>query len=245
VSEGAGPLYLRVREALRARIEAGEWPPESPFPTDAELMAEYGVSRTTVREAVLALAQEGLLSRRQGRGTFIAAAKFVDELSALTGFTEEMESRRLSPRARVVSQETVVLERRQAELLGLPAGSPAYRIVRLRLVRDVPLEIETAVLPLDLGLRLLQANLEEEGYYPLLEQRHGIRISEAEETIEARLASADEARLLGLQRGAAVIVRERVTWDESGRAVALAHCVVRADRFKYRIRRRRQARSHA
>src|SRR5688572_4114445 len=157
VAAGAGPLYLRLQEVLRARIEAGEWPPESPFPTDADLIAEYGVSRTTVREAVLALAQEGLLYRRQGKGTFIAAPKFIDELSALTGFTEEMEARRLAPRARVLSKETIVLERRDADLLGLETGSPAYRIVRLRLVKELPLEIETAILPLDLGLRLLQA----------------------------------------------------------------------------------------
>jgi GntR family transcriptional regulator len=237
------PLYYRVREALRAQIESGELAPGSPVPTENQLIERYGVSRTTVREAVLGLVQEGLLYRKQGKGTFVAARRFQEQLGALTGFTEEMEARGLHAGARVLTVEAVTLQGHDATLLGLPIGAPAYRIARLRLANEEPVEIETAFFPHDIGFRLAQDDLHDVGIYALLEQRYGVQLHEAEQTIEARAARADEARLLGVRRGAPVLVIERVTSDVTGRLIELGRSVYRADRYKYRVRLRRHSRA--
>jgi len=238
-TEGPAPLYHRLRAALRARIESGELPPGAAFPTENELIAQYGVSRTTVREAIGGLVYEGLVHRKQGKGTFVAARRFERELGTLTGFSEEIAALGMRPGARLLSINTVPLRGRDAELLGLPAGSAAYRIVRLRLADGEPLSIETATFPFDVGFRIAQENLSEAGYYPLLEERWGIRLSAAEQTIGARPATAEQARLLGMRRGAATLVLERVTTDISGRRIELTRSVYRADRCSYRILLRR------
>ena len=236
---GPVPLYYRLREALRARILSGELAPGSPIPTENELIERYGVSRTTVREAILPLVQEGLLYRKQGKGTFVAARKFQERLGALTGFTEEMEARGLRPGARLIGIEQVTLQGRDADLLALPEGAPAHCITRLRLANGDPLCVETNLFPHDIGLRLAQEDLNDAGYYALLEQRYGIRLSDAEQSIEARPASAEEARLLNWRRGAPVLVVERVTADDTGRRIELARNSYRADRYTYRVRLRR------
>jgi len=236
------PLYYRLREAFLARLAAGELPPGSPFPTERELIAQYGVSRTTVREALQGLVREGLLVRRQGKGTFVAARPLEEQLGALTGFSEEMQARGLRPGARVLSIETVHLAAPEAALLGQPVGAPAYRIVRLRLADGQPMELETNLFPQELGRRLAQENLEDTGYYRLLEERFGLHLAEAEQTIEARAATVQEAEALGLPRGAPVLVLRRLTRDVGGRPVELSQGVYRADRYRYRVRLRRLAR---
>src|SRR6185437_8310267 len=109
------PLYYRLREALRARILSGELPVGSLFATEQEVSERYAVSRTTVREAILGLVHEGLLVRKQGKGTFVAARKLEEELGVLVGFTEQMEARGMRPGARTLSTEVVPLHAREAE----------------------------------------------------------------------------------------------------------------------------------
>lgn len=229
------PLYHQIREALRLRIEKGELSPGSAIPTEQELVAQYGVSRITIREAVRGLVEEGLLTRRQGKGTFVAARRFAERLGALTGFSEEMTARGIVPGARLLSSESVVLAGREAAQLDLPEGVTAYRIVRLRFVGDDPISLETAIFPFDIGLRVAQADQSSVGYYPLLEEQYGFKLSGADQTIAARGASAEEASALGLRRGAPVLVVERVTLDVWGRRIMLSRGVFRPDRYSYRI----------
>jgi GntR family transcriptional regulator len=238
------PLYYRLREVLRARISSGELLVGQLFPTELELSERYGVSRTTVREAILGLVHEGLLVRKQGKGTFVAAQKMERELAAPTGFIEEMGARGLQPGARTLSTEVMTLDGRDAELLGSPEGTRAYRIVRLRLGDDEPYSLETNIFPYDLGLRLAQEKLDEVGYYPLLEERYGIQLAGAEQTVEARPAAVEEADLLRVRRRATVVVLERVTTDISDRKIELMRGVYRADRFRYRVHLTRQPRGH-
>ena len=239
------PLYYRVREALRERILSGELAPGSPIPSETELIERYSVSRTTVREALLPLVQEGLLYRKQGKGTFVAARRFQEQLGALTGFTEEMEARGLRAGARLLSIDPMTLNAREAGMLDLPLGAPAYRIVRLRLANDEPLCVETNVFPYEIGLRLAQERLDDSGYYALLEERYGIRLSHAEQSIEARPATAEEARLLNWRRGAPMLVIERVTSDVTGWRIELARDSYRADRYTYRVHLQRHPRARA
>lgn len=238
-SEPTTPLYRRVRAALRAQIEAGELPPGSLIPTEQDLVAQYGVSRTTVREALSGLVQEGLLVRQRGKGTFVTARRFAENLGPLTGFTEEMMHRGIEVGARLLTAEAVTLSGREAELLDVPDNARAYRVVRLRLINDEPISLETAIFPFDIGLRVAQADHNKVGYYPLLEEKYGIKLSEAEQTIGCRKGTPEEIQALGLQRGAPVLVVERVTFDVWDRRVVLSRAIFRPDRYSYRIRLRR------
>jgi GntR family transcriptional regulator len=233
------PLYHRLRASLRARIESGELAPGSAIPTENDLILQYRVSRTTVREAIGGLVQEGILYRRQGKGTFVASRRFAEDLGRLTGFSEEMEARGINADANLLSSEAITLGGREASLLDLPDGAKAYRTVRLRLVGGDPISVETAIFPFDIGLRVAQADQSTVGYYQLLEDQHGMKLTEAEQTIAARKATAEEAIALQLPRGAPILVVERVTFDAWDRRVMLSRAVFRPDRYSYRVRLRR------
>jgi GntR family transcriptional regulator len=239
-ADTGGPLHYRLRELLRARITAAEFPPDAPLPTEHALMAEYRVSRTTVRAALDALARDGVVYRRQGKGTFVAPPVHEDQLPVLAGFSEQMEARGLHPTAQVVASETIVLSGRDAVLLGLDEGSKAYRIVRLRSAAGEPQVLSAAIFPFDIGLRIAQEDLGEVGYYPLLEERYGILLSVADQTIEARRATREEGRRLNIAAGAPVLAVERVTRDIAGRPIELARGVYRADRYRYRVQLQRR-----
>lgn len=234
------PLYYRLRQMLRAQIQEGKMPPGSPFPTEQELMERYNVSRTTVRQAVLGLVSEGLLYRKQGKGTFVAEPKIEEELASLTAFSEEMDARGLKPSAKLISAQLVTLTDLEAARMGMQPGSQAYRIERLRLADGEPMALEVTTWPLDLGQRLVDENLNDASIYQLLEEKFGIVLGEADQTIEAAAASAHDAEYLGIRKGAPVLVVERVTSDASGRAIELARLTYRADRYSYRIRLRRR-----
>jgi GntR family transcriptional regulator len=112
-------------------------------------------------------------------------------------------------------------------------------VVRLRLINDEPISLETAIFPWDIGLRVAQADHTKVGYYPLLEEKYGIKLREAEQTIGCRKGTPEEIQALGLQRGAPVLVVERVTFDVWDRRVVLSRAIFRPDRYSYRIRLRR------
>lgn len=234
------PLYYRLRQLLRAQIQEGKMPPGSPFPTEQELMERYNVSRTTVRQAVLGLVSEGLLYRKQGKGTFVAEPKIEHELGSLTAFTEDMDARGLKASATLISAQLVTLSDLEAARMGMPPNSQAYRIERLRLADGEPMALEVTTWPLELGQRLVEENLNDTGIYALLEDKFGIVLGEADQTIEAAAASAHEAEHLGIRKGAPVLVVERVAHDAAGRAIELGRTTYRADRYSYRIRLRRR-----
>jgi GntR family transcriptional regulator len=239
-ADAGGPLHYRLRELLRARIIAAEFLPDAPLPTEHALMAEYRVSRTTVRAALDALARDRLVYRRQGKGTFVAPPVHEDQLPVLAGFSEQMEARGLHPTAQVVASETIVLSGRDAALLELGEGSKAYRIVRLRSAAGEAQVLSTAIFPFDIGLRIAQEDLGEVGYYPLLEERYGILLGVADQTIEARRATREEGRRLNIAAGAPVLAVERVTRDVAERPIELARGVYRADRYRYRVQLQRR-----
>ena len=96
---GSGELYLysRLREIFREKVRSGEWPAEQPIPSERDLAGRYGVSRMTVRQAILELVDEGLFYREQGRGTFVGRLPIGDQ-PRLAGFSEEMRARQPATR---------------------------------------------------------------------------------------------------------------------------------------------------
>src|SRR5262245_56978775 len=103
--ESAVPLHSQLKAAIDARIESGEWPPESQLPPERELCDRFQVSRITVRQALHQLVTEGRLLRIHGRGTYVASSPLKKQLLPLVGFSEDMQSRGQRPGARVLRFE--------------------------------------------------------------------------------------------------------------------------------------------
>ena len=232
-ARGLAPKYSRLKERLLGLI--GSLPPGAPIQTERELCARYGVSRTTVRQALQELVHEGHLYRVQGKGTFVAPPKLVQTLQ-LHGHTEEMEAQGLRPGSRLLSAEDVPAPPEVAAFFGLAADAQVHRIVRLRLVDDEPMAIQTVYLDAarfgDVGRGLAESV----SLYQLLRDRYDVQLAGGEETIESTVAGRDEAALLDTKVGAPLLLLSRRSWEAGGRPVEHAESLYRGDRYRVVVR---------
>lgn len=228
-SSAQAPKYYRLSEALLVVINglaAG-----SPIPPERVLCDQYGVSRTTVRQALRELVHEGRLYRLQGKGTFVAHPKLVHTIQ-LTGHTEDMEARGMRPGSRLIGTSHMPAGREQAEALGLAEGAELVKIERLRLADGEPMAAETVFLDAarfpDIDRRIAHSR----SLYQLLREGYGVRFASGEETIESSLATSEEAALLGTLVGAPMLLLVRRTWDDLGEPVEFVQSLYRGDRYR-------------
>lgn len=229
------PLYYRVREDLRRRIEAEEWKLGDAIPSEAELQEAYGVSRATVRQAVLEMVMEGLLIRKQGRGTFVAPPKIAERLPRLASFSEEMRAVGMKPSTRSTKAEIVTdPPQRLCGTLRTSRDERFLRIERVRCADGQPIVLLISYLPASLGV----APSEDfsGSLYELLETKYGIEIGEAVQMIEASLADEYTASQLGIEEGEPILIIRRGTFAKDGRAVEYVEGFYTADRYRYTIR---------
>jgi GntR family transcriptional regulator len=199
-------------------------------------MERFGVSRTTVREAVNELVRTGLVRRRSGSGTFVAQRPIEQELKRLTGFVEDMRALQLKPTAEVVTRREVQADDVVADRLALSPGETVMLIERVRLANGEPLSFDVTYLPLEIGRRLAKENLVVYPIFELLEAKYGIALGEADYRIEAANASARIARHLKLKRNDALLLIERTTYAAAGMPVDYERLHYRGDRVRYRLR---------
>lgn len=223
------PKYFRLKEDLRRQIADLE--PGSPIDPERVLSDRYGVSRTTVRQALHELTVEGRLVRRQGRGTFVAKPKMAQELR-LTSYSEDITAQGRRPTSRLLANSYVPATTEVAAHLGVPVGAPVLRMERLRLADGEPMAVEAVHLD---GGRFpsLQSELGDDvSLYRLLYERHQVELVEAVETIETAMASPAEARLLQTDTGSPLLLLTRASWDRTGRPVEFVNSLYRGDRYR-------------
>lgn len=231
----SAPKYYAVKEDLRRLAdEAGS---EAPLPTERALAARYETSRTTVRQAIAELVAEGVLNRRQGKGTFVSPSH-PTYLRQLTSFTEDARAQHLESASRTLSIERVVADAQLAAQLRVPLESDITRIARVRLIHGDPLAHEAAYVP---GLYPgLPEQLTNNGsLYAVLSTHYGVEIVEAEDTVGTMVAGPDDAHLLGIEMGSPLLLIHRRGLDSEGVPVEWTRSVFRGDRFQFFARTRR------
>jgi GntR family transcriptional regulator len=229
------PFYFQLAEMLKEQIESGLLKPGEQIPSERELSEQSGVSRMTVRQAVMYLVRQGQLVVRPGIGTFVGEPKLTHDTLHLLGFTEEMLRQGQAASSKVLEQALVEPPAPIAARLELPPQARAVRIVRLRFSRDTPLLLETVYISHALAPGLERADLSRESLYSLLGQYHRINLQRARQTLEVTRANADEAHLLGIASGDPMLLLQGVTYTESGHPVEAFKALYRGDKFKFEL----------
>lgn len=224
-----------VRDVLRTQILDGAFggiaAPRPLLPPENELAAEWGVSRNAIREALDLLRAEGLITRVQGAGTFVTGAKLRQRIDRLEGLAESLAGHQLSVQNRVLSARRSTATPFVAAKLGIDEGSPILFVERLRSVAHVPLSLDTTSLRPEAIEALDGADFETEDVFRLLEDRLGVRLGEAENTVEAVAADRGTARHLDIRPGTPVLLLHRLTYLDDGTPFDLESVRYRGDRL--------------
>jgi GntR family transcriptional regulator len=226
------PHYRRIEQTLRGRIAAMR--PGDPLPSDIELCREFGVSRMTARNAMQRLAEDGLVERLPGRGSFVAEPSTHRRADRLMNFSREMERRGLHPSSRLLSREIRPSTPAEAAALELDHAEPVVELRRVRLADGQPIAIETAALVRRTATAVMDADLEAGSLHDSLASV-GIVMRRGTATITAEAATHDDARLLGLRRGDPLLIERRVISDVHGRRVEATESRYPAERYALKV----------
>lgn len=224
------PAYRRIYEDLADRIRSGEIAPEEQLLGEAVLAEQYGVARMTVRQAIGQLADDALVVRRPGVGTFVSEDPTRRRsLNRLTSFTEDMEPSARNVETVVLAQEVIDPPADVAQELNLSDGARVIRIKRLRNVDGTPALLNDSHLPYGLCPSLDREELVHGSLYRTLEERYDLRLRRAEQRIWAVAATDEVARLLQVPKRSPVLRSERITMDERNTRVEFARSWARPD----------------
>lgn len=203
--------YLEIEWWLRERTRTGA--PGALLPSEAELAAQFGVSRMTARQAVQNLAQEGLVERRRGSGTYIAERPFHRHEGVLLSFTEDMRTRGMAATSILLDASLRAASAAEIEALDLAQDDRVVSIQRIRLADDTPLSIERAVLPTSCAA-VLASDLERGSLHAALHAA-GRTPTIAQSWITARMPTAEESKQLHLtSQREPLLVERRIIRDQ-------------------------------
>lgn len=228
------PRYERLARHLAREIRQGRLAPGTSLPPEPELATLLGVSRQTVHQALVALARRGLVVRRRGVGTFVAASQVEQPLPGLYSLFKTLTAQGHAVSSQLLGFR-ITADQDASPLLAGDAFQPVFEITRLRLVDGQPFAFESLYLPRELGEALPLPRLAREPLYDLLRDCCGVVVARAEETLQPVAVEPTLATLLQVRTGEPAFLVERVGYTDASRPVELRRSVIRGDRYRFRV----------
>lgn len=221
--------YARLADALRREA----FRPGERLPGERELASRLGVSRTTLRQALGLLADEGKLRRSAQRGWFVPPQLMGEPPSVLQSFTEMAEARGLRATSHILEQVERAATLEEASRLRIAPSAPVLVVRRVRGMDDVPICLDTTVLNAARVSALRAASLEDRSLYEALSSLCGIVVARSSYAVQAEAADDQVASLLDISTGSPVLVGHEVTYDTDQVPVLLSTTVYRGDAYRF------------
>lgn len=225
------PLYRQVERAIRDRILSGDWLPGDQIPSEERLCEDFGVSRVTIRQALRILADDGLLSRGRGRGTFVRTPTLTSGVRGLRSFTEDMGAVGMDAAAVVLACTRVRAPTNIAQHLDLSIGDDVVMLHRLRLGAGQPIGVQRAYLPAHRFPGLEDVDFTKESLYGYLKRHYGVVPTEARERFWISDIGEDDALRLQVSENVCCFRVERIARDAEG-PMEYTASIMRGDRFR-------------
>jgi GntR family transcriptional regulator len=231
------PLYFQLKGVLEREIVAARWEEGGRLPSEGEICDHFNISRSTVRQALGLLENEGMITRHKGRGTFVSDSSTKSWLLQAPGgfFHDEVDRLGRPVTSRLLRAEVERLPPWAAEALGLGDGADGVQLERLRYVQGQLALYETSFLPAEVAATVRSGDIERGSLYELLEREHGLQPVGGRRVLEALAAPARVADLLEVKRGSPLVYIESVAWDASLKPFHCYRAWVRTDRMRIEI----------
>lgn len=230
------PLYFQLKELLVAAIKDGTFKKGCLIPTEKDLSAMFEISRTTVRQAITELVQEGWLYRVKSKGTFVSTPKInQDFISRLMPFAEEMKNSGKVPRTEVLELKVVECSDKIASVLKMRTGEPVIYLYRRRFADGEPIVIVETYLPYAECSFVMDHELEKRSLYDVMSEKEEIEVYCVKRQVEAVEASASEIKYLGLKKGKPVQLFRSVGYNVFGKPMEYSVARYRGDRNSFEV----------
>jgi GntR family transcriptional regulator len=221
--------YRKLNESLRR----GVFPPGSRLPGERDLAASVGVSRSTLRQALSRLAEEGQLDRSSQRGWFVPRQMVGEPPSTLQSFSEMARARGLVPQSKILLQRIRPATFDEAHRLRVAPAARVLELRRLRSMDAVPICVDTSVIVLALVPGLADLDMTDLSLYETVERLSQIRIARSSYTVRADASDEATAALLEIPPGAPILVGEETTYSDDGTAILTGTMSYRADAYRF------------
>ncbi|MCC6615510.1 MAG: GntR family transcriptional regulator [Anaerolineae bacterium] len=228
------PLYEQIKDHILRAIEKGVYEAGSRIPSERALSEKYGVNRMTVKKALDELVQMGYLDVRIGKGTYVSRPKIDQQLTALTSFTEDMAKRGQSASSRVLVAGYVPADVQEARILNIDPMTPLVFLIRVRLADDTPIAVERTKIIASYCHQIVEMyDFTRDSLYGVLRNVYGVHLAYAEQSIEARRATAEEAKLLQIEIGEPILQITRVTFSDGDKPIEYVRSAYCGARYKF------------
>lgn len=221
--------YQLVEQTLLTRIQDGTYPEGSLIPKETELIAEFGVSRPTIRQAIQELVDQGYLEKKRKRGTLVRRTKIAQEFThVLQSYDQEMAAKGLKTKTQVLVFREEVATPEVQTALGLQPGARVYELMRLRFANDKPVVLVTSYLPQALLPDLISVDFTKRSLYAELDAR-GLRVTNVQRKLEVQAADETTSALLATTPGAPLFYFHTTGRTASGQCLEYSIANYRGD----------------
>ena len=235
LTDNGRPLYARLRDRLVERIRSGEWKPGQLIPNEFEIAAEFGVSQGTARKAISELAAERLVTRRQGRGTFVVEHTPAHVLFRFFNLYDDA-GLAVIPDSRDITSRVDLADADERKALALDHAARVIRITRTRTRNGEPFISETIALPEALFPGLADLPEIPNTLYDLFQKAYGVLVLRTDDRLSAAAADADTAATLGIPAGTPLLRIDRITFTLDDKPIEWRVSLCHLERAHYLAR---------
>jgi len=229
------PFYLQLAEAIKGRITDNTWRLGMMIPSENELAKEYGISVGTVKKALGVLVQEGVLLRRQGKGTFVASPDFSKSFSRFFRYDWKSGNTVETPGSKVLSIKVIRPDDIISDKLQIDPNQQVFRMKRIRTTQNKPFVIEDIYISCERFRGIETLTLDQRLLYPVYNEKFSTPIIWAEEYLQPESASSEAAEILGIRPNNPVMCVERIAYTHGDLPVEWRRSIGRGDLFRYHI----------
>jgi GntR family transcriptional regulator len=237
------PLYKQLKELLHKQIEQGKFKSDHPIPSERVLCQKYHISRITVRQAISEMINEGILFRKQGKGTYVGKRKVTQGLARIVNFTRTVMDLGMKPSTKILGNDVIPADFQIAKVLDIPVTSQILKLSLLGMGDREPLVFYESYFPLSLGRQMAREAKRREkrgipfSTYDLYGEPTGVVPKSVNQTFEAITADERLSSLLHVKKGSAIFMITSVFITQDQRPVEFRKAMYRGDRYKFYITR--------